>query len=105
MHTSRYYILIDGEPVQCPDLLAWAEWFERSDRTLARTTIGPSEVSTIFLGLDHDFAGFGPPVLWETMIFGGPLAGEQKRYTSATAARAGHDHYVALLQMAAHLEK
>ena len=30
--------------------------------------MGPVEVSTIFLGMDHSF-GSGDPVLWETMIF------------------------------------
>jgi hypothetical protein len=46
-------------------------------------------VSTVFLGLDHAFRG-GPPVLWETMVFGGVLDGEMDRYTSKAAAFAGH---------------
>jgi hypothetical protein len=98
--TGRY-ILINGEPVPCPDLLAWAEWFEHTDRTLARDMVGAAQVSTVFLGMDHSFSDAGPPVLWETMIFGGPLDGEQKRYRSAEAARAGHAEFVVLLRMAA----
>jgi hypothetical protein len=48
------------------------------------------KVSTVFLGMDFNHLG-GPPVLWETMIFG--LGGEfdyQKRYTSLEDALNGH---------------
>jgi hypothetical protein len=40
--------------------------------------VGVSKVSTVFLCLDHQFAG-GPPILWETMVFGGALDQEQDR--------------------------
>jgi hypothetical protein len=49
----------------------------------------PAEVSvsTVFLGIDHGFrCDRGLPVLWETMIFGGPHDGYQNRYTSRTDA-------------------
>lgn len=46
-------------------------------------------VSTVFLGLDHSF-GAGPPVLWETMIFGGDHDEYQERYTSYEDAVEGH---------------
>jgi hypothetical protein len=49
-------------------MLEWAWWFETADRTVARTRIGPIEISTVFLGLDH---GFRDRVqLFETMCFG-----------------------------------
>jgi hypothetical protein len=44
----------------------------------------------VFLGLDHRFGGSGPPLLFETMIFGGPLDEEMWRYSSWDAAEAGH---------------
>lgn len=34
-------------------------------------------ISTVFLGIDHNYSNAGPPVLWETMIFGGPPALDQ----------------------------
>jgi hypothetical protein len=43
----------------------------------------------VFLGLDHNF-GQGPPVLWETLVFGTSMDGEMRRYTSREAAVAGH---------------
>jgi len=76
------FILNDkGEPIPEPDLLTWARWFEKGNRRVATETIGESRISTVFLGLDHAFNPFdgGPPVLWETMVFGGPLDQEQER--------------------------
>jgi hypothetical protein len=64
----RYYRLIGKLPVPCGDLLEWAWWFENADRTIARTRVGPIEVSTVFLGLDHGFRG--RVQLFETMCFG-----------------------------------
>lgn len=91
------YVLDDrGEPVPEPDLYRWAMWIETADRTVARTTIAFGEgsgevfVSTVFLGLDHAF-GEGAPILWETMIFGGPLDGNCWRSRSRDEARRRHD--------------
>ena len=91
------YILVDGEPVEEPDLIKWAEWFGQTDvRVLAKSKAPDgSEVSTIFLGLDHSF-GCGPPVLWETMIFGGEHDQYQDRYSSREDAMKGHEKALAL---------
>lgn len=56
-------------------------------------------VSTVFLGLDHDYTGKGPPVLWETMIFGVEILGSdeydfQQRYSSREDALRGHKRAV-----------
>lgn len=40
--------------------------------TVARTPIGEWEVSTVFLGINHNFFD-GAPLLFETMIFGSDL--------------------------------
>lgn len=89
-----YYILKEGKPTRCSDIKEWARWFETADRQLALTKLPGCDVSTIFLGLDHAFTTEGSPVLWETMVFGGDLDGEQQRYTSEEAARAGHEAMV-----------
>jgi hypothetical protein len=49
-----------------------------NDRHVADETFGPSRISTVFLGLDHNW-GRKPPVLWETMVFGGKLDRTQNR--------------------------
>lgn len=91
------WVLRDGEPVEEPDALAWGRWMQTADRIVARTHFGDgSYVSTVFLGCDHDFSGAGPPVLWETMVFGpGTEDEEMDRYSSREAALAGHDAIVA----------
>lgn len=88
-----YWILDDGgEPVSVgDDVRAWSNWFSSGDkRQVGEDTVGDIRVSTVFLGLDHNFSGSGRPVLWETMVFGGELDGEQWRYDSLQAAMQGH---------------
>ena len=93
--TDRYILDETGEPVPCPDLLTWGRWFEASqDRHVARDEIGDVLISTVFLGLDHGW-GRGPPVLWETMVFGGKLDEQQERYVSRADALAGHTRWLA----------
>lgn len=49
-------------------------------------------VSTLFLGLDHRFYGDGPPLVFETMVFGYNEANEAfvSRYSSWEDAELGH---------------
>lgn len=90
MAGERYILDDEGNPVACEDLERWALWMVDGDRQVARDEVGEALVSTVFLGLDHRFGGDGPPILWETMVFGDPLDGEQWRYSSKAAAIAGH---------------
>jgi hypothetical protein len=87
--TDRYILDASNKPVICPDLFDWAYWFETADRHVALDRQGDVEVSTVFLGLDHQF-GIGPPLLFETMVFGGPLNEEQQRYSTWEEAVDGH---------------
>jgi hypothetical protein len=90
----------DGQPLPCDDLLVWARWFEEADRLVALDEpVSGQKVSTVFLGLDHQF-GKGRPILWESMVFGGPLDGEQQRYMSRDQAVAGHARLVAQVRRA-----
>jgi hypothetical protein len=78
----------DGHtPAPC-DLMAWARWFGRADRTVAFTQQGDVFVSTVFLGLDHGFGRKGPPVLFETMTFRGTMTvdigGSQREIQAAS---------------------
>lgn len=63
-----HYRLIGRLAVQCSDLPTWVIWMMQADRRLASDTIGSYQISTIFLGLDHNWGG-GEPHLFETMIF------------------------------------
>jgi hypothetical protein len=85
--TGKY--ILDGHTPVPADLMTWAAWFEKAERHVAKTNIGDVFVSTVFLGLDHNW-GRGPPILFETMVFKGPLDGEQERYVTWEEAEAGH---------------
>jgi hypothetical protein len=82
------YILDGHKPVPAATLV-WAKWFEGRSRHVAQEMIGDVRISTVFLGLDHSF-GNGPPLLFETMVFGGPLDQESDRYETWDEAEAGH---------------
>ena len=73
MRAHRHYILKDHEPVAV-SLLEWVAWFERcfSERIVAQDHVCTVFVSTVFLGVDHNFVDDGPPILFETMVFDAP---------------------------------
>jgi hypothetical protein len=85
-----YVLDAAGTPQPASDVRRWGQWYRTADRIVAQDTFGDVQVSTVFLGIDHNFRADGPPVLWESMIFGGPLDQEQRRYTSRADAEAGH---------------
>lgn len=92
---SRYWVLGEGhELVATDDVVAWGKMLESSDRIVAKTHVDDAEVSTVFLGLDHSFGG-SVPLLFETMVFGGPLDQECERYATWVEAEAGHASMVA----------
>lgn len=84
---------LDGHeavPVPVEDAVEWARWFEMADRRVAETKTGKMTwVSTVFLGIDHRFGG-DQPILFETLVFGGPLDGEMDRYATWEEAERGH---------------
>lgn len=92
---SDKYTLVDKKPVPVSDLTKWAKGYETLDRRVAYTDVGDVKVSTVFLGLDHNFSDDGPPVLFETCVFGGTLDGEMDRYSTWDEAEAGHAAMVA----------
>lgn len=70
---------------------------ERNNRncTVGNTKINEDVfVSTVFLGLNHNFSGHGVPILFETLVFGGPLDGHMERYKTWGDAEQGHQKMV-----------
>lgn len=48
-------------------------------------------VSTVWLGIDHNFSGRGEPLVWETMVFGDcDFDQELVRYSTEQDALEGH---------------
>ena len=98
-----HYILKDKKPVPIADLLEWAKAFgAMAGRRVAEdfvrrekgNIVGKIHVSTVFLGIDHQW-GDGPPLLFETMVFGDCALDEsQERYSTWEEAEAGHRAWV-----------
>lgn len=90
-HYSR-----SGQPITTEE---WAARFEDSDyRRIALDTIGKANVSTVWLGTDHNWSGAGDPLIFETMIFGGEHSDLQWRYTTEVEAKEGHARIVQALK-------
>ena len=90
------WILKDKEPVQVSSE-EWGEWFEKADRHVGTDTVGDVSISTVFLGVDHQF-GDGPPLLFETMIFGGEHDGYRERCSTYEQAEAMHQKAMELVK-------
>ena len=62
-------------------------------------TVDDQRVSTVWLGNDHRLYGDeGPPLIFETMIFGGPHDQYCDRYSTEETALIGHNRTVAALR-------
>jgi len=82
---NHYILNAIGEPEQT-DVLTWSMWSATTNRVVEKTQIDGSSVSTVFIG-----SGFGQrPLLWETMVFDGPLDGERFCYETRMQAVRGH---------------
>lgn len=84
----HFYYNRQGQPVSSAEVeKAWR------DRRVAYTDLGRlGRVSTVFLGIDHAYEG--PPLIFETLVFDGPLDDEMERYTTEEQARTGHEFMV-----------
>lgn len=99
-----WFILDDeGQPVKVHDLMTWARWLEKNQkrRIVKQTKLADDIVlvSTVFLGLNHNHWGKGPPILFETMVFGMDQESEWaetecQRYSSRDDAEVGHEMMV-----------
>lgn len=65
----KYMLNEKDEPVPEQDPLVWGKWFEEANLNVASEKIKDKIVSTVFLVVDHNFAGSGEPILQKTAIF------------------------------------
>lgn len=71
--------------------------FDFENRFDLKTKIGKYTISTIDLGINHQFNKDLPPLYYETMIFNwedetdNPFEAYQERYTTERQARQGHE--------------
>ena len=88
-----FYILKNGKIKKATDQeyaelqIAQPNW-RRVDFTSIN---GEVEVSTVFLSIDHNWQDpGGPPILFETMVFGGEYNQYHRRYSNLGMAKKGH---------------
>lgn len=91
------YILDENNNVIPADLMTWSNFFEDAKRrTVKQETVNDLWVSTVFLGLDHNFYfrennEYYKPHVFETMIFKGVSSlNYQDRYSTWKEAEEGH---------------
>lgn len=79
----------EGKPISTLD---WSKLLnDRAYKVVALDIVGDVRVSTVWLGLDHGWGNDGaPPVIFETMVFGGKLDEEMDRYSTLADAERGH---------------
>lgn len=101
----QFYYDRDGQPI---DATTWLTLFGQglAYARVARTTITSAadpnvtfDVSTVWLGVDHDFFGHGsPPIIFETMVFGDDSDDRtMTRYATEEQARKGHQDMVTIV--------
>ena len=98
----EHWTLNGHETVRGASLQEWGRMFDDMEaRRVAQTKIGGWNVSTVFIGIDHNF-GAWPPLLFETMAFSHHEPRNEHdeecwRYTTWEEAEQGHAAIVAWL--------
>ena len=87
---NRY--ILQGHKAVLVDKETYLNQPEHQNRIVATSTIENYFVSTVFLGVDHQWEDDGPPLLFETMVFGkGPLNERLERCTTWEEAEVMHE--------------
>jgi hypothetical protein len=99
MSAGDHYVLCGQSPVLEPDLEAFAQFFDDpANHIVAQVQIGRCFISTIFLGIDHNWRNQGPPLLFETMTFTDGEPGHCERCCTWLEAEEQHARVVAMVE-------
>ena len=118
MSERPLYYDINGKPME---MMAWAKAQTPEGKRVAEDTIEAGGrrywVSTVWMGLDHNFSQTGPPLIFETMVFNAdtikkkPMEGGDwsdlmmDRYATKAEALAGHADMCARVQAEAPIKE
>lgn len=88
-----FYKIVGRDVIPCSleEYIEQDNEFNKNKR-VATTSRIDARVSTVFLGMNHRFAP-GPPILFETLVFGGPSDNLVERYCTLDEAEAGHERW------------
>lgn len=92
-----HYILDENDNVVPATFLEWMMMFAKDDRIIAKDTVGCASISTVFLGMDYNYSDEGPPIVFETMIFGWHNDEYQTRCSTKEQALQQHQDAILLL--------
>lgn len=92
---NTYILDKNRKPVAELDMIEWGKWMTSANRKVDHTVISdvpPVHVSTVFLGIDHDFSDVETkhPLIFETMVFGGEFDTKMIRSRSWSDAEVCH---------------
>jgi hypothetical protein len=93
---GMYILDEDHNPVPAKSSEEWAAWHQTIDNRVVRkheVCDGEVSVSTVFLGLDHNFnprSSEPRPILFETVVFGGVMDQHMERCCTWDEAVAQH---------------
>lgn len=102
------YVLEGKEPRRALSVLDWMKWYANADRTVALTSIDGMDVSTVFIGIDHEYSPHGVryriarPRLFETAIFTSSKVVRAFRHETWDEAAQAHAFIVECIQDAVH---
>lgn len=86
---------MDGQPITMSE---WSRLCDNDERRVDSTVLpGGVWVSTVLLGIDHNFSGIGPPIIFETMVFESQDKLDEldlERYATKQEAEDGHQRMV-----------
>jgi len=88
---------INGKPIELEE---WGELIkgtggdEYEYKRIGLDQVGECRVSTVWLGINHRWTGDGRPLIFETMVFGGKMDGEQWRWETKEQAEREHKRIV-----------
>ena len=91
-----------GNPISSEEMTRL--YADPDSRRVGQDRIGPLLVSTVHLVMDHQFDPDGPPLIFETMIFGDDDHEPCWRYSTEAEARAAHESIVAQIRFGRSLE-
>lgn len=92
---GNFYIMKNKVPVRVEDEQEWRNWFVAADHRIALDELGGAIVSTVFLGIDE-----ADGMLFETMVFNGPLPPYRQCYRTCAEAEHRHQEIVAEITQA-----
>lgn len=105
---TKWYILDEEKAPKEAGKNEWSTWRKGRNYRIALDKIDKTRVSTIFIGIDRGY-GFGSncadPLLFETVVLGGPLDMRSMRSDTIELAMLAHKRMFKMVKEAQEVKK